>query len=300
MVLSIFAYQFYGIYQRLDWRTFVAALGRPEQWKWLAVALLLMPVNWLLEARKWQLLLGQFTEWPLGKTLRATLAGVSISAVTPNRIGEIGGRLLYARLEEAPAVLTSSLLGSACQWIAFLLLGAPALIWTAELSPWLLPLGPLLLLVAGIGGKPLLLKLLGHFDGALGLDTKKVSQALAGVKLPLILRAGWYACLRFVVYCTQLYLLLRFFGLVLPWLKGTAGIAAIYLVQAGIPLPPGVNLLARTELGFLLWQTDATSGMAVLAAFTTLFAVNVLLPALPGYWLLVRKNKNYESPVTEN
>ena len=292
MVLGVFAYQFYHLTQRMDWTAFGTALARPGQGRWLALAGALMPLNWLLEARKWQILLAAFVRWPLGKVLRATLAGVSVSAATPNRVGEIGGRLLYARPAEAPAVLASSLLGSACQWIAFLTLGAPALIWTADLSPWLLPLGPLALLVAGMGGKPLLLGLLRRVNGTFGLRTERVTEALADVKLPLILRAGGYACLRYVVYCTQLFLLLRFFGLVLPWLRGLAGIAAIYLVQAGVPLPPGVNLVARTELGLLLWQTDAASGMAVLAAFTTLFAINVLLPALPGYWLLVRKNKD--------
>ena len=45
----------------------------------------------------------------------------------------------------------------------------------------------------------------------------------------------------------------------------------------------------RTELGLLLWNTDPAAGIAAVLAFGSLFAINVLLPALPAYWLLVKK-----------
>ena len=299
-VLCVFAYQFVGLARRMDWPAFAAAVARPGNWRPLLLALLLMPVNWLLEARKWQLLLNAWTHWPLGRVLRATLAGVSVSAATPNRIGEIGGRLLLARRGEWEAVTASSLLGSLCQWAAFLLLAWPALVYTVGSLPgvlegWplelFLPLGPLLLFFVYLGGKPLLLRLLAWVERRFGRDVNALRGALANVNLRLMAASSAYAALRFAVYCTQLYLLLWFFGLELPLLWGLAGIAAIYLVQAGIPLPPGLNLVTRTELGLLLWSAGPEAAVAVLAAYTALFGVNVLLPSLPGYWLIVRKNK---------
>ncbi len=259
-----------------------------------------MPINWLLEARKWHLLLGVFLPWSFIRTLRTTLAGVSLSAATPNRIGEIGGRMMVATRAEWPGVLTSSLLGSACQWIAFLLIAWPGLMWTTDAllreqlafgPAWLWPLGPGVLLLGWWIGKPTLLKLMNWAGRRFGLATTELAAGLERVKFPLILRAGAYACARFLVYCTQLWLLLWFFGLELPLLSGLAGIAGIYLVQAGIPLPPGLNLVTRTELGLLLWGDSPATSVAVLAAFTTLFAVNVLLPALPGYWLIVKNDR---------
>ncbi len=172
-VVVIFVYQFAGVAQRMDWTAFLRALDRPGNWRYLALAVALMPLNWWLEARKWQVLLDAFASWPFGRILRATLAGVSVSAATPNRIGEIGGRLLLARRPEWPAVIASSLLGSLCQWVAFLLVAWPALILTVGRMPdllppgwtvgWLLPVGPLLVAVAAVGGRPLLLRLLDAY-----------------------------------------------------------------------------------------------------------------------------------------
>ncbi|MEM6772412.1 MAG: lysylphosphatidylglycerol synthase domain-containing protein [Bacteroidota bacterium] len=300
VVLGIFCWQFWRLGQRMDWQAFGRSLSRPGNWRFLLLAILLMPLNWLLEARKWHLLLAEFLPWSFTRTLRTTLAGVSLSAATPNRIGEIGGRLLVAKKAEWPGVLTSSLLGSACQWIAFLLIAWPGLMWTADallrvelpFAPgWLWPLGPGLLLAGWWAGKPALLRIIKWASGRFGLETENLTTGLEGVKFPLILRSGAYACGRFLVYTTQLWLLLWFFGLELPYFRGVAGIAGIYLVQAGVPLPPGLNLVTRTELGLLLWGDSPEASVATLAAFTTLFAVNVLLPALPGYWLIVKNDK---------
>lgn len=285
----------------MDWSAFGRSLRRPGNWRYLLVACLLMPVNWLLEARKWHLLVTAFLPWSFVRTFRATLAGVSLSAATPNRIGEIGGRMMVATRAEWPGVLTSSLLGSACQWVAFLLLAWPGLMWTADTllrealpfgPAWLWPLGPAILLAGWWAGKPTLLRLMRWAGRRFGLATEELATGLEGVKFPLILRAGAYACVRFIVYCTQLWLLLYFFGLELPLVTGLAGIAGIYLVQAGIPLPPGLNLVTRTELGLLLWGDSPEASVATLAAFSALFAINVLLPALPGYWLIVKNDRS--------
>ncbi|MEM1357067.1 MAG: hypothetical protein AAGF89_02660 [Bacteroidota bacterium] len=298
VVLTAFSWQFWRLGQTVDWVAFGAALHQPGQLKYAILALVLMPFNWWLEARKWHLLLLPFLSWPFARTWRATLGGVSLSAATPNRIGEIGGRMMMASREEWPGVFTSSILGSACQWIAFLLLAWPGLIWTGHgllqtklTLPiiWLLPIGPLLLLAGWWGGKPLLLRIISWLEKRFNWTLTDLKQGLRSVKFNLILQAGSYACLRFFVYSTQLYLLLWFFGVQLPYLKGLAGIMGIYLVQAGIPLPPGLNLVTRTELGLVLWGDAPETSLAILLAFTTLFAINVLLPALPGYWLLTKR-----------
>lgn len=298
LVLGILLWQLHHLATELDTVSFRRAVTRPENGWLLLVVLLLMPANWLLETKKWQLLLRPFHAWSFKKCLWGVLAGVSVSAATPNRIGEIGGRMLMARKHEIPGVLASSLLGSLAQWLAFLTLAFPALVWVSgavigeawQAIRWFfLPLGPLLILLLWWGGKPLLISLLTWLEKRGWLQTSSLNEALANVNFALIIYAGAWAALRFIVYVIQLYLLLSVFGLTLPFWWGLAGIAAIYLIQAGIPLPPGVNLVTRAELGILLWGNQPEVTAASLAAFGGLFLVNVLLPALPAYWLIVKK-----------
>lgn len=298
LVLGILGWQLQRLTTELDTANFHRAVTRPENGWRIALVLLLMPINWLLETKKWQILLLPFHDWSFGKCLRGVLAGVSVSAATPNRIGEIGGRLLVAKKEEIPGVLASSLLGSIAQWLAFLSLAFPALVWVSGAligEKWLLvrwfflPLGPLAILLIWWGGKPLIVNLLAWLEKRGWLETATLNDVLRDVNFTLILTAGIWAGARFAVYVMQLYLLLSVFGLTLPFWWGLAGIAAIYLIQAGIPLPPGVNLVTRAELGILLWGNNPEVTAASLLAFGSLFLVNVLLPALPAYWMIVKK-----------
>ncbi|MEM7572993.1 MAG: lysylphosphatidylglycerol synthase domain-containing protein [Bacteroidota bacterium] len=287
-----------------DWEAFAQQLRQPiNLWRLVAV-LLLMPINWLLETRKFQLFVQLHYPWSFWQCWRAVLVGIGASSFTPNRLGEIGGRAILAKKEEVAGILIATLQSSLCQWLAFLMLAWPGLIWVGgELLPlswqswrwYLLPLGPLIV-VGLIGfGLPqvhhLLQRLIRHWRWS----AHPSIQALKMVKAPLIIKTGTYACLRFVTYCTQIYLLLQLGGLILPYWYAMAGIAGVYLLQAGIPLPPGINLLVRAELASLVFGNSPEATAASLAAFGLLFVVNILLPTLPALWLLVKNEKRDEN-----
>ncbi len=279
-VLTLVGYQLWNISQELDTAAFWESVLKPANGWRVALVFLLMPINWLLETKKWQLLLRPFLDWSFRRCLSAVLAGVSVSAITPNRIGEIGGRLLQAKQGEYPGVLASSLLGSICQWLVFLLVGLPALIWVSGpflpemYRPWrwmgLLP-AFLLVIAVLLGGTKVLSRIIHWLAERFKWSVAELLNALSNVSFATLLASTLIAALRFVTYLVQLYLLLGVFGIGLPLLRGLAGIAAIYLVQAGIPLPPGINLLTRAELGVFLWGNSPEIVAASLAAFTSLF-----------------------------
>ncbi|MCB0637028.1 MAG: flippase-like domain-containing protein [Lewinella sp.] len=285
------------------WPTLLAAWQQPGAAGWLLAAVLLMPLNWALETIKWRGLLRVY--WPAGwsTAFRAVMAGVGVSLATPNRIGEYGGRLLVVPAEQMGAVVWTTLVGSLCQWLVFLLLGWPALIGLLA-EPlhmtWRLavPLAVSLPLVA------LAIPLLWDFLMR-GLETSRwgdrwprwrwvrrqwlFRQRVRGEHLR---KALWWATLRFLVYTLQYYLLLRFFGLPIGWWEGLAGISAIYLVQAGLPLPPGLGVFTRTELAIWLWGGTTVHPAGILAATVTLFLINLALPALLGAGLIVKTRES--------
>lgn len=298
LLLYLLARQLWLVRQELDAGLFWAKLQQPANWWRLLLVLLMMPLNWLLETIKWRLLLRPFHDWSFSRVGQAVMAGVSVSAATPNRVGEMGGRLLVASKAEIPGVLASSLLGSLAQWIVFLLLALPALLWVGadlvapawQSARWvLLGLGPFFLLLLWWLGQAGVLRLLRYLERRWKLESQPLQQALQRVDALLLAKGSGWAALRFWVYVTQLYLLLYVFGWRLPYWEGVAGIAAIYLIQAGIPLPPGVNLLTRVQLGILLWGNSPEVVAASLIAFSLLFVVNVLLPGLMAYFLILRK-----------
>ena len=61
----------------------------------LMIVVLLMPLNWFLEAVKWQRLTEKSVVISLKTSLKSVLAGLSTGYITPNRIGDFAGRVLF-------------------------------------------------------------------------------------------------------------------------------------------------------------------------------------------------------------
>ena len=63
-----------------------------------------------------------------------------------------------------------------------------------------------------------------------------------------------------------------------------------FFVQASIPLPPVMGLLARGEIALFIWGFFSEDQVAILAATFTLFVINIAIPALFGMAFIVQAN----------
>ncbi len=290
-------------WQELNWQ---------QQWPYLAFVLLLLPANWALESLKWQALLAPFWKIPFGKALRAILAGVSVSLFTPNRVGEYGGRVLAVPARYNWQALMATLVGNYAQLLVLLsggLLGAIHLIgeyqenwrWLTD-GLWWLSLAFLAVayffffnmhwLAGAVRLLPLPRKMLRFFLMICQYEPRQLSLAIG------------LAALRYGIYCTQYYLLALFFGIEAPAGAAFAGIATIFLIQASVPLPPVIGLLARGEAALAIWGQFSDNELAILAATFALFIINLCLPSLLGMAFIVKinvlKSLGYETEVFEN
>ena len=92
------------------------------------IVFVLMFVNWGIEARKWQLLMLPLERFSLLKSFKAVLAGCSITMLTPNRIGEYGGRIMYVQEQHRLRAISLTILGSISQLTITMLMGTVGLL----------------------------------------------------------------------------------------------------------------------------------------------------------------------------
>ncbi|MEL7248144.1 MAG: lysylphosphatidylglycerol synthase domain-containing protein [Bacteroidota bacterium] len=285
------------------WSHLKASWAQGAGWKYLLPAVLLMPVNWTLEALKWRQLMAPNQVLTWRATWASVLAGISISLATPNRVGEYGGRAMVAPAEQAVHIIWTSVLGSLCQWTAFLVCGWPSLCfwfrswygWSWGLTVVLALLMPALVVLAWV----LLfrLRLRRHLSKLLRRNKwwrwlQGRMRHLSAVPVRVALSALVLALLRFGVYCYQLLLILWFFNAPLSFGEGISGIFSIYLIQAGIPLPPGLSVISRSEIAVLFWQGLGVSSLSIVSATFSVYLINLILPALAGTWILLREKNN--------
>lgn len=278
----------------------------------LVGVVLLMPVNWLIETKKWVVLLQPIQQLPVFQALRVVLIGLTGSLFTPNRIGEYGGRLFLLEPQKRYQAVYATLLGACSQWIVLILLGWWALV-LAFYQQWL-PLEAInlqwLLILGGLGSAFLLgcyfnlkslLQWVSTWKWASKWTAPLQNTPFHYYHKKLLWAALGYALLRSLTYSMQYVGLLYFFGYESSTLIMLVGVLIVYLLQTGIPLPPSTGLLARGNIALFIFgslQPQAWSS-SILAATFSLWLLNVILPALWGAWLLVRMGGEEKDPHLE-
>lgn len=285
-------------------------LRRPEFKSGLMIVVLMMFVNWSIEAIKWRYLIVKVEKISFFKAFQAVLAGISISSVIPNRVGEFLGRVYILKTTSRIEGILMTLVGSMSQLLITVLAGSVSLL--IFISRYLPGTGfgqgylfySLVILVIFLDG--ILLALFFKISILAALKERILQNGLKRFRKFFRVFAFYhnreiatvilYSALRYLVFSGQYYLLLLLFGVRIPYFTALNLIAVIYLIMAVIPT------VALTELGIRgsvalyifglffgqLLPMTAKINMAVFAASTLLWIVNLGIPALFGTLFVFR------------
>ena len=279
------------------WTTFRSELQNGNLWL-LGLVFLLMPLNWALETLKWQRLVRTIEIVPFFRAFQGILAGVTLSIFTPNRLGEYGGRILVVKPENKIATVVATAVGSFSQWVVLLVAGMVGLSYFISEK---IELEYLVMLGTAISAVLLsLLLVLFYLNVDLAIPLcKKIPyirrfvrhfEVLNHYTTKALLVVLSISASRYFVYSLQYYLLLKFFGIDVPFLLGLSSIALIFFVQTSIPLPPVYGLAVRGNIALRVWAFFTANTLGILSSTFGLWLINVILPALVGMLFISRLN----------
>lgn len=268
---------------------------------WLFLTVILMPFNWWFESLKWQCFTRSFSVLNSWQHFRAVLAGITFSLFTPNRLGDYLGRIIATGRSDKGKVFTATLAAHYVQLIVVLGFGwLGALLFLPRIVE--LPTNQMKW-VAGVGiSGTLFLGLMGFILPKLLSFVKRLAwiQRLKWIEHSLnvlhtyqprhFIRAAAFASVRYGIYCTQYYCMLRLTGIDLNYGIAWCGIALIFLIQTSIPLPPVLGLLARGEIAIFVWGEFDANEWSILTASYGLFLINLLVPGILGLITVIQLN----------
>lgn len=318
LTMVLFALLYYEVFYREDAQKLSTILL--EQWQtsdrwWIVMTILLLPLNWLLEAIKWKTLLSAFCQIPLFRALNGILAGVSLSLFTPNRIGDYGGRILAVPAQYNWYAVLATMLGSYAQLLIILGGGLWGIMYFLNhYSDW-----PIVIYSGFWWLAFVLLGIACFFFFNIGLLAKVIKSLRLPKRFNFLLhylykvrhfnsevlsRALLIAAFRYLVYCFQYFCMIKFVGIDISLTAAFSCITAIFFIQSSVPLPPLAGLLARGEAALVLWGHFSDNKMGILAATFGLFIINLVLPALLGLGIIVKinvlKSLGYEHQTIED
>jgi hypothetical protein len=306
LVFCLLAWSIYHQLQRQpNWkesfRHIRHALAGPGIWK-LWVAIILMLVNWGIEARKWQVVIRRIQPISFIQSWKAIFTGTTMAFFTPNRIGEYVGRILYIEDNKRIQAISLTIVCSIAQLLVTLLAGLGALVYMknviavkqpAEVSLlfwintllWITAFGTIILtlfyfrlawLVRWIEKIPRIerfvryIRVLDSFNATILLHILSLSVA------------------RYLVFIGQYYLLFAVFDVSLTPGEVFASIGVVFLVLAVVPTIAVITELGvRWKASIELVQFFSTNTWGVLATSLSVWVINLVIPALIGSLLIL-------------
>lgn len=265
----------------------------------LAIVLVLMISNWSIEAMKWRLLLSGTETFSFLRSLQSVLTGVAVSLITPNRIGEYMGRILYLRNVNKLQGVSVTIIGSFAQLIVTGFLGMVGLVYyiaKIQQSTWLyvLLVGSV---VMCIGLTYFYFHLYKMVDWVARFSfLRKIKTYIEVVKrfdMYILYRILFLSTLRYVVYTLQFLFLLKLFLVEANSIDLIATIWLIFWAMAIVPTIAIAELGIRGETALFFMLPLSSNNLGIVSSTALLWLINLILPALVGC-LLVYKIKIYE------
>lgn len=265
----------------------------------LVLILILMCLQWLLEAFKWKLLLRDVVDLDWVTAFRSILSGITVSVVTPNRLGEFAGRVVHlpngTRLEGT----AYTFIGNLAQLIITCLVGGIALytgydqlkvqidsndsLYSVDLLLLISPFVLIALLLLYFSSSWILGKL-GHwkilrvYAGHLLLLSATPARRLTSVLLISLLRYG--------IFILQYLIVFRFTGLDNNAVALAIGVSVMLLWLSIVPTFSFMEMGVRWQFALLLFPTIHTMPLAIPVAVTIIWLTNFIIPAFFGAFTL--------------
>lgn len=268
-----------------------------DHWALIFFVLLMMFINWTLEAMKWSLLINKIEKVSLRFSLKAIFTGITLSAFTPNKIGEYGGRVLYLKKGNKIQGVLITFIGSMAQLLTTILFGSIAIIGLLYIFPSFsqsiefieFPYYVYLLIILLVNSLLLFLFLNTEIFTKMAsrisfLDRyKKFTVIFSLYKKQELIKVLLFGFARYIVFSVQFFILLKVLGVDIASLYAIVLIPIMFLVTSIFPVwTPITDVSFKLLVSMYLFGLFSTNYIGVSCATFSIWIINFILPALIG------------------
>lgn len=264
----------------------------------LTSVVLLMLANWGIEAAKWQLAVAAVHPVRWGTAFKAVLAGVAFSVTMPNRIGEYAGRIMYLPEGVRLKSVAVTVVGSISQLLITLVCGAAGFLFLGKalLASGMLSEVWYRVVLFGTVGVIAVVGLLYFAAGSIGGGLERwfttsrylyLVQSLKRMDTNILLLLLVLSFLRYLIFIVQYFLLFSFFGVEASFWQVSCVVSTMFLAMAALPTVALAELGFKGEISLQLMSLFTQNGLGVVLASASVWAINLMLPALLGCLLIL-------------
>ena len=258
---------------------------------YLVGVILMMFLNWLVEALKWRYMISKIENISIMTAYRAVFTGITVSTFTPNRIGEYGGRVFCLEKGDRIKAVFITVLCSMSQLLVTILFGSISLFILFDeilidktfLSVSLLIFLNLFLLFSYFNISHIV-NFLGKFK--LIKSFKKYLKVLVMYNYKDLIIAFIYSNTRYFIFSLQFIILLHVFGINISFMDAILSVMLIFFFITITPTITIAEIGVRGSVAIFVLGLFSSNDIAILSSTTLLWLINLIIPAIIGSFFI--------------
>lgn len=303
--VAIVAFTFWFIYHKLsantnlkDFTSLLSGIPVTEITAVLSLVVLLMFINWGLEAVKWKRLLRQIEIITLWRAVESVFCGLTWAVFTPNRIGEYGGRVFFLSPKRRIIGVVAMAVGNIGQMVLTNIFGAIAVclfIYRFAGLDYLLTYALMALSVMFCAFFLIFFFNIRWLNGILlsmrfTRKYKKFYSILGRYHKKELLRILSLCLSRYVVFSTQYFIMFYWLIPDIHYLDIMMMVCILFFVQSTLPSLDLFDIGVRSVTASYFFSFVTKQDVAVIACTASIWLINIIIPAILGSYFVFKLN----------
>jgi len=302
---AIVLFAFWFIYHKLvanknlsDFRTLLKDIDQLEITAVIGFVVLLMFVNWLLEAAKWKYLMSHIEAISFYKAVESVFCGLTLAIFTPNRLGEYGGRVFFLSPRRRIVGVVAMSVGSIGQLVLTNVFGAIAACFFIYRF---IPIDRVLFIAVVFLAVFFCLFFIVFYFNIKWLNGillsfkftrkyKKFYSILGRYRRRELLRIIGYCLARYLVFSSQYFILFIWLIPGLHYADIVMMTCLLFLVQSALPSLDLFDVGIRSVTAVELFKHVTDQHVAVIACTASIWLINIIIPAILGAYFVFKLN----------
>ena len=290
--ISLVVVAIYFIYQKLtknstlEFSYFIQILSKNGVFSLHTVVFLLFlsSFNWFFEILKWQQLVSSIQKISFTKSIEQCLGSLTVSLLTPNRIGEYGAKALYYTSRLRKRVLFINLISNLLQMLVTVVFGIIGILLLSQSQNLHINgLKFINILLIGISSCGLIIFIIRKTNIKIrGFSLQKIKLFIIEFSKKSLALGAVFSFFRYLIFSFQFYYLLLLFGVEISYLEAMQLITSMYFLASIIPSIFLFDVVIKGSVALYVFSLIGINDLIILSIVTCMWILNFVLPSIIG------------------
>jgi hypothetical protein len=253
--------------------------------------LLFSLLNWFFEVKKWCLLANNAQKTSFSKAAIQSVASLTVSLITPNRIGEYGAKALYFDKPVRKKVLVLNLIGNLFQLlttIIFGLIGVAFFVLNFNIDIDV-PIQSIILVI-GFSFVFVAWWLYKKDFSIKGYSLKSLVNFITKIPNSITTKVALFSAFRYLIFSHQFYFSLLLFRVEITYSEALFSIFSMYFLVSIIPMVSIFDIVIKGSIAIWVFSFFNCDEISILSVVLLMWIFNFVLPSIVGSYFVLTFN----------